>query len=250
MTPSFLMVERVSRHFGGHKAVDEVSFTLAQGELAALIGPNGAGKTTLFNLIAGALAPTLGTVRFLDQPVRDPAEACRLGIARTFQNVRLFAGLTVLENVLTAMGGLDFRQGLWRLPRWTKAERLRLKRAFYLLQDLGLAALADQPAGEVAFGQQRLVAMARSLAMQPKLLLLDEPAAGLNATETAALGGLIRRLHDRGITVLLVEHDMALVMNLVQRLIVLDRGRQIADGTPAEVRADAAVCAAYLGATV
>jgi branched-chain amino acid transport system ATP-binding protein len=245
--PAFLAARSVSRHFGGHRAVDDVSFDLPQGILAGLIGPNGAGKTTLFNLVAGALPLTSGEVRLQGKTVRGSEGACALGIARTFQNVRLFPELTVLENVMTGMGGYGFWQGALRLPALVQADRLRMKRAFYLLEDVGVADLADHPASGIPFGQQRLVEIARALALQPKLLLLDEPAAGLNATETARLGGLIRRLHDRGITVLLVEHDMALVMNLAERVIVLDQGRVIADGSPSWVRADDRVRTAYLG---
>jgi branched-chain amino acid transport system ATP-binding protein len=247
--PDFLSVNQVSRHFGGHRAVDQVSLRLRQGELAAVIGPNGAGKTTLFNLIAGALAPTSGQVIFRTVPVRGAERAGRLGIARTFQNARLFQELSVLENVAVGLGGLSFWRGALRLPRWVEADRLRLKRAYYLLEDVGLGHLAGQPAGEIPFGQQRLVEFARAMALQPKLLLLDEPAAGLNATETANLGMLIRRIHEGGVTILLVEHDMTLVMGLAERVIVLDRGQQLADGTPSAVRANPAVCAAYLGVT-
>jgi branched-chain amino acid transport system ATP-binding protein len=247
--PEFLSVNEVSRHFGGHKAVDGVSLRLRQGALAAVIGPNGAGKTTLFNLIAGALPPTSGQVVFRGARVSGPERASKLGIARTFQNARLFQELSVLENVAIGLGGLSFWRGSLRLPRWVEAERLRLKRAYYLLEDVGLGHLAGQPAGEIAFGQQRLVEFARAMALQPKLLLLDEPAAGLNATETAELGKLIRRIHESGVTILLVEHDMSLVMGLAERVIVLDRGQQLADGAPSEVRANPAVCAAYLGGT-
>jgi ABC-type branched-subunit amino acid transport system ATPase component len=242
-----LRVENASRHFGGHKAVDRVSLDLAEGSLAAVIGPNGAGKTTLFNLIAGALPPTSGRILLRDRPVRNAGAACTLGIARTFQNVRLFHELSVLENVMIGMGGFSFWRGALRLPGCVEADRLRMKKAYYLLEDVGVAQLAELPAGEIPFGQQRLVEIARALAPQPRLLLLDEPAAGLNATETSRLGALIKRTNSRGITVLLVEHDMGLVMNLAERLIVLDQGRTIADGTPAQVRADPAVCTAYLG---
>lgn len=247
-TPGFLSVRNASRRFGGHLAVDQVSFDLPRGALAAVIGPNGAGKTTLFNLIAGALSPSGGEILFEGRPIRGPQGACALGIARTFQNVRLFHDLTVLENIMVGLGGLGFCEGMMRLPRSVDADRLRMKKAWYLLEDMELAALADRPAGEVPFGQQRLVEIARAMALQPKLLLLDEPAAGLNATETGKLGLLIKRLSNQGATILLVEHDMALVMNLVERVLVLDRGRQLADGTPAQVRSDPAVCAAYLGA--
>lgn len=227
--------------------MDEVSFELGEGVLAALIGPNGAGKTTLFNLVAGALPLTSGEVRFRGQTVRGAEGACALRIARTFQNVRLFPDLTVLENVMTGMGGYGFWQGAFRLPSRVREDRLRMKKAFYLLEEVGAAELADQSASGIPFGQQRLVEIARALALQPELLLLDEPAAGLNATETARLGHLIRRMHGRGVTVLLVEHDMALVMHLAQRVLVLDQGRLIADGSPAQVRADEKVRAAYLG---
>ncbi|MHB9130569.1 MAG: ABC transporter ATP-binding protein [Armatimonadota bacterium] len=244
----FMVVDGVSKHFGGLKAVDTVSFNLEEGSLAAVIGPNGAGKTTLFSLIAGAMPPTSGTVRFHGKAVRSPVRACRMGIARTFQNVRLFHDMTVLENVLVGMGHTNFCKGSLRLPHWVDEERLRMKRAYYLLEEVGMEGLAGLRAGDIPFGQQRLLEIARALALEPKLLLLDEPAAGLNRTETTALGGLIRRIRDRGLTILLVEHDMHLVMNLAERVIVLDSGQQIADGTPAEVRADARVCAAYLGA--
>jgi branched-chain amino acid transport system ATP-binding protein len=243
----FLVVDRLSRDFGGQRAVAEVSFTLPEGALTALIGPNGAGKTTLFNLVAGALPPTSGAVRFRRQPVLEAAQATRLGVARTFQNIRLFPGLSVLENVLAAMGGHSFWQGSFRLPRRLEEERLRLKRAHYLLEDLGLAHLGGQPARTLPFGQQRLLELARALALQPRLLLLDEPAAGLNRTETAALADLIRRLHGRGLSLLLVEHDMHLVMHLASRVIVLEQGRIIADGTPAGVQNDERVRTAYLG---
>jgi branched-chain amino acid transport system ATP-binding protein len=247
--PEFLSLENVSRHFGGHKAVDQVSLRLRQGTLAAVIGPNGAGKTTLFNLIAGALPPTSGQVLFRNAPVSGAERASKLGIARTFQNARLFHELSVLDNVAISLGGFSFWRGALRLPRWVEADRLRLKKAYYLLEDAGLEHLSGQLAGEIPFGQQRLVEFARAMARQPELLLLDEPAAGLNATETANLGKLIRRIHQGGVTILLVEHDMGLVMGLAERVIVLDRGQQLADGTPSEVRANPAVCAAYLGGT-
>ena len=244
---AFLKVESLSRHFGGHKAVDDVSFGLEEGALTALIGPNGAGKTTLFNLVSGALAPTSGRVWFRGKPVAGSTGVCALGMARTFQNARLFHEMTVLENVMTGMGGLRFRDSLWPWPRGLEPERRRMKRAYYLLEDLGLADAASQPAGEIPFGRQRLAAIARALALEPRLLLLDEPAAGLNATETAALASLLRRLNDRGITLLLVEHDMTFVMSLARRVLVLDRGRLIGEGSPAEIRASPAVCEAYLG---
>jgi ABC-type branched-subunit amino acid transport system ATPase component len=243
----FLSVQELCRYFGGQKAVDGVSFEIAEGSLAAIIGPNGAGKTTLFNLIAGALLPTRGQVLFRARSIRSPNEACARGIARTFQNVRLFPDLSVLENVMVGLGGGGIMQGLLRLPRWVDADRLRMKQAYYLLDNLGISHLAEHRSGEIPFGQQRLVEMARALALRPKLLLLDEPAAGLNATETTRLGHLIRRIQADGITLLLVEHDMSLVMNLAERILVLDRGHLIADGAPDAVRSNPAVRAAYLG---
>lgn len=244
----FLSVQALHRYFGGQKAVAGISFKIAEGSLAAIIGPNGAGKTTLFNVIAGSLPPTRGRVLFQGRLVRSPNEACALGIARTFQNVRLFPDLSVHENVMVGLGGGGLIQGLLRLPRSVEEDRQRMKKAFYLLDNLGISSLARQRAGEIPFGQQRLVEVARALAVRPKLLLLDEPAAGLNATETTALGRLIGRLHEEGITLLLVEHDMSLVMSLAERILVLDRGHLIADGPPAAIRHNPAVRAAYLGA--
>ena len=243
----FLKVEKAGRFFGGHKAVDDVSFDLAENALCALIGPNGAGKTTLFNLISGALPLSAGAIRLLGRLVSGVESACAFGVARTFQNVRLFHEMTVLENVMAAMGSMGFLKGSLPWPGRDREERLRLKKAWYLLEDMGVASLADDPAGEIPFGQQRLVEVARAMARQPKLLLLDEPAAGLNGRETAALSRVVRGINQKGVTVLLVEHDMSLVMGLVERVLVLDQGKLIFDGSPAQSRADPAVCAAYLG---
>lgn len=229
-------------------AVDGVSFDLPDNALCALIGPNGAGKTTLFNLIAGALSLSAGAIRMAGRPVAGAGGACSLGIARTFQNVRLFHEMTVLENVMTAMGGMGFLKGSIPWRGRVDEERLRLKKAWYLLEDMGVLSLANDPAGDIPFGQQRLVEVARAMASQPRLLLLDEPAAGLNGQETAALGRIIRGINGKGVTVLLVEHDMSLVMGLVERVLVLDQGRLIFDGTPEQSRSDPAVCSAYLGA--
>jgi branched-chain amino acid transport system ATP-binding protein len=243
----FLNIEKASRFFGGHKAVDHVSFNLAEDALCALIGPNGAGKTTLFNLISGALPLSQGVIRMRGQRVSDVESACAFGIARTFQNVRLFHEMTVLDNVMTAMGDMGFLKGSFPWMGRDREERLRLKRAWYLLEDMGIASLAGESAAEIPFGQQRLVEVARAMAMQPKLLLLDEPAAGLNGQETAALSRIVRSIHRKGIAVLLVEHDMSLVMGLAERVLVLDQGRLIFDGSPTQSRSDPAVCAAYLG---
>jgi branched-chain amino acid transport system ATP-binding protein len=246
----FLTIDSASKHFGGLKAVDGVSFTISEGSLSAVIGPNGAGKTTMFNLIAGAMPLTSGSIKFIGKPIRGSVAACRLGIGRTFQNVRLFHEMSVLENVLVGMGGTGFVKASLRLPSFVNQDRIRMKRAYYILEDVGLDSLVHSRAGDIPFGQQRLVEIARALALDPKLLLLDEPAAGLNRTETASLASLIRRIRDKGITVLLVEHDMNMVMNLVEHVIVLDGGRMIAEGTPAEVTSNPEVCAAYLGAPI
>ncbi|HOW65483.1 MAG TPA: ABC transporter ATP-binding protein [Verrucomicrobiota bacterium] len=244
---SFLEVQQVARHFGGQRALNEVSFRIPDDSLTAIIGPNGAGKTTLFNLIAGALSPTRGHVRFRGRQIASPNQACAAGIARTFQNVRLFGGLTVLDNVMVGMGGGGLMSGLLGLQSAREQERLRRKKAIYLLDNVGIAHLASHPAGEIPFGQQRLVELTRAMATEPKLLLLDEPAAGLNATETAALGRIVRQIHQQGVAVLLVEHDMSLVMNLAERILVLEHGRLIADGDPGRIQADPQVRAAYLG---
>ena len=236
--PGFLTIDNVSKQFGGLRAVDSVSFEVGEGSLSAIIGPNGAGKTTVFNLIAGALGPTSGQVA-----------AWRMGIGRTFQNVRLFREMSVLENVLVGMAKGAWLEASLRMPKSVDADRLRMKKAYYILEDVGLEKLADARAGEIAFGQQRLLEIARSMAFEPRILLLDEPAAGLNRTETTALAGLIRRIRDRGTTVLLVEHDMHLVMNLAEWVYVLDGGKKIAEGTPSEVSSDRRVCEAYLGAS-
>lgn len=243
-----LSLNGITKDFGGLRAVDNVSFSIDEGSLVAVIGPNGAGKTTLFNLIAGALPPSSGKVAFEGQLLHaSPHKAARAGIARTFQNVRLFHGMTLLENVLCAWNsGPFFRASFW--PKgYREPERIRAKRACYILEDLGLDADRDTRAGDLPFGKQRLAEIARALALSPKLLLLDEPAAGLNRTEGAQLSKIIRHIVSSGITVLLVEHDMQLVMNLVERVIVLDSGKLIADGAPSEVRSNRQVIEAYLG---
>ena len=246
---ALLDCNNLTKAFGGLTAVDDVSFSVEEGSLSAVIGPNGAGKTTLFNLVSGALKPTEGDVRFLGRPLAPvPHEAALSGLARTFQNVRLFQDMTVLENVLSAWHSQSlFRTAFWPMG-WHTQERLRMKRACYLLEDVGLQDCCDARAGDLTFGKQRLAEIARALALKPKLLLLDEPAAGLNRTEGAELAELIRHIVSGGTAVLLVEHDMQLVMNLVQRVIVLDSGQMIADGTPEQVSKDRRVVEAYLGA--
>ncbi len=249
---ALLELSGVSKSFGGIAAVSDVHLHVPEGRLAAVIGPNGAGKTTLFNVIAGALAPSAGTIRFAGQPVDAvPMHArVRLGISRTFQNLRLVPDLTLLENVLLGSdallpGGLvsdaldlPFRRGPARAAR---------AHAHELLELVGLAARADDPAGGLAYGEGKLLELARALAARPRLVLLDEPAAGLPHAEAARMAELIRALPARGTTVLLVEHNMRLVMSVADRILVMAGGRTIAEGTPAEIGADPAVIEAYLG---
>lgn len=249
---SILRVEGLTRRFGGLVAVHDVSFAVPVAKVTAVIGPNGAGKTTLFNLISGAMAPSEGRV-FLDgQEITGlaPEVVARRGLVRTFQLVKLFSELTVLDNVkigthLHARGGL--LAALLR-PGWARAEEKAVAaKAAELLEFVGLGDLADAPAAGLPYGRQRLLEMARALAAQPRLILLDEPAAGLNAEESARLSAIIRRIAAGGTTVLLIEHDMTLVMNTADEVVVLDFGRKVTQGPPDEVRRNPDVIAAYLG---
>jgi branched-chain amino acid transport system ATP-binding protein len=250
---AFLEVRDLTVSFGSLVAVNRVSFDVAPGEIVGLIGPNGAGKTTTFNTITGFYAAQSGEVRFRDQRILGfPAyRIAGLGIARTFQNIDLFGEMSALENVLTGTH-LHLRPSVLgaalKLPGAQRAEQRALEEANALLSFVGADRVAEHRAGALSFGQQRLVELARALAVRPSLLLLDEPASGLSATEMAALEALLLRLRrTQNITILLVEHVMELVMRLCDRVIVLDHGQIISAGTPDQVRADPQVIKAYLG---
>jgi len=252
MTTNLLEISGLSKNFGGLPALAEVSLRAAAGQVTALIGPNGAGKTTLINCLTGALSPDGGDIFFAGQNIAGlpPHRVARLGISRTFQNLRLFPRLTVLENVLTGLtvsAGSSMWEALLRLPGLRHRERRLHLTAMEALDTFGLADQADLPAGALPYGDKKRVEMARAFVSQPRLILLDEPVAGLNPEETAQIAALIRQLRLYGKTMVLVEHDMELVMGVSDRVVVLDGGSRIAAGTPAEVRANPLVLEAYLG---
>jgi len=249
---TLLRLDGITCQFGGVRAVDEVSFDLEAGRVYGLIGPNGAGKTTLLNIISGLQPPTAGEVWLGGQRIdRWPAHRiAAAGVARTFQNIRLFPGMSVLGNVQVGQHLVN-HTGLWQRLIWSpggREEEARMRAdAEALLVQTRLANLADRRADELAYGQQRRLEMARALASNPRLLLLDEPAAGMNHTEIGALAELIASLASGGRTVLLIEHNVALVMQVCDHIIVLDFGRKIAEGTPEAISCDPAVISAYLG---
>ncbi len=253
MSQPMLQVEGLTMRFGGLTAVDNLSLNVNRGEIVGLIGPNGAGKTTAFNCISGFYRPTAGSVALQGEDVcgRPSHQIARRGLVRTFQNIRLFDAMTVVENLMVAQHShinTNLLSGLLRTKAYKRSEQQALERAMFWLERVGLEDEANREAGTLAYGQQRHLEIARCMVTQPQLLLLDEPAAGLNPNETSKLDQLIVSLRDeQQITVLLIEHDMALVMGISDQIVVMDQGQYLASGTPAEVRSNEAVIKAYLG---
>ena len=250
---AMLEVTSLGISFGGLRAVDELSMKIEKGGLVGLIGPNGAGKTTVFNMLTGVYRPTDGGIRLDGQNLvgKKPHEICKLGVARTFQNIRLFSNLTVLDNVKTGLHNeitYSLAESLFHIGSYRKKERQMDERAMELLGVFGLESVADYKAANLPYGKQRKLEIARALATNPKLLLLDEPAAGMNPNETGELMETIELVRKKfGVTVLLIEHDMKLVSGICEYLYVLNFGRLLAEGTPSEVLQNPEVVTAYLG---
>lgn len=255
MSVALLDLTDVSKFFGGVKAVDRLSFSVERGETLGLIGPNGAGKTTVFNLITGLYPLDGGRITFKGEDISrlEPHEIIPKGIARTFQNLRLFARASSVENVMTACktGTYSFAEALFHLGKWKHVERQARERALELLELVGISDRAYQAAGTLPYGHQRKLEIARALALEPELLLLDEPAAGMNPEEVDELNALIRRIAEElDITIIVIEHHMELVMEICPRIVCMNFGAKIAEGSPAEIQGHPEVLAAYLGEEV
>jgi len=247
-----LEVKGLTKYFGGVVAAQNIEFNVEEGSIFALIGPNGAGKTTIFNLITGMLKPDRGNIKLGGNELvgLKPYQVATAGITRTFQNLQLFSNMTVLENVITGAylrGKTGFIKSMLPLPGKSKEEAKIRESALTLLEEVGLAEAADKPAATLPFGQQRLLEIARALASKPRLVLLDEPAAGLNSNETKLLANSLKRLREKGVTMLLIEHDMNTIMEVADHILVLNFGSEISQGTPCEIQADPKVIKAYLG---